>query len=78
MMLGPIEEGKADPSIYEQTSALQTTMPFAEISDTLTQWLNYWDKHAAEVTVPVMYALGMYQHPPYFKLFPSLDILQAL
>ena len=58
-MLGPIEEGKADPSIYKQTAALQNTMPFAEISEVMTQWLNCWDKHAAQVTVPVMYALGM-------------------
>ena len=77
MMLGTIEEGKANPSIYKQTAALQNTMGFAEVSEVLTQWLSYWHEHAAEVTVPVMYALGMITSP-CFKTSPGLVVLQAV
>ena len=58
IMLGPPEEGMADQSIYKQTAALQSDTPAGELSDTLTQWLGYWAKYAAEVSVPVMYGLA--------------------
>lgn len=48
----------ADPSIYKQTAALQAETSFAELSDASTQWLDYWKKYAAKVSVPVMYGLA--------------------
>ena len=57
-MLGTIEEGMADFSIYRQTAALQEEAGFAEVSEVLTEWLGYWENYAAKVTVPVMYALA--------------------
>ncbi|KAL8795698.1 MAG: hypothetical protein Q9195_001936 [Heterodermia aff. obscurata] len=58
VMFGMPEEGMADLSIYKQTAALQSEVPTGEISDALTQWLDYWTKYAAEVSVPVMYGLA--------------------
>ena len=58
VMLGAPEDGMADPSIFKQTAALQSETPGDELSDALTQWLGYWTKYAAAVTVPVMYGLA--------------------
>ena len=58
VMLGTPEEGMANLSIYKQTAALQSEVPGDEIYDALTQYLGYWTKYAAEVSVPVMYGLA--------------------
>ena len=58
VMLGKPDEKMADPSIYKQTAALQSEMPYGEISDGLTQWLSYWTKYASRISVPVMYGLA--------------------
>lgn len=58
IMLGTPEENLAYHSIYKQTAALQSEMPPDELSDALTQWLGYWTKYAAEISVPVMYGLA--------------------